>query len=392
MWKTLFNCSKNKQYSFAVFNSVKDIDVTDWDSVNSKNNIYLSSAYLKAFEKGMIGKYRFRYLIFYNEENQVIGICYLQIVAFKPIELLQDRIPCSIADKVKSFFLEDKELNLLICGNLFACGENGYAHTPDISTEKYIDILSNALGDLSKNEEKKISFLLFKEFWPENFSSSNNLKEQSYKDFSIDVNMVVSIDKSWETFDDYLASMKTKYRTRAKNVLKSSKDLTVKDFSLDEISLNRDRIQKMYVDVLKKADYNLGTIHVDTFLDLKKELGENFIVKGYYLEEKLIGFSSAFAFNGTIDANFVGIDYEYNKTHKVYQRMLYDFVDLAIQRKTYELRLGRTAETIKSVVGAKPIQMKLYAKHRNSISTSLLGRVFSSISPSEFEIRSPFKN
>lgn len=391
MWKSLFKCSKYKQYSYAVFDTIAAVNADDWDAVNNKNNIYLSTSYLKAFEKGMHEKYRFRYLMFYNEALEVVGVCYLQIVAFKPVELLQEKIPCSIADKAISFF-EEKELNLLICGNLFACGENGYAHKNEISTEKYIDILSDALGQLSKKEETKISFLLFKEFWPKSFDISKNLKDQSYKDFSIDVNMVLSVNNEWRNFEDYLLSMKTKYRTRAKNVLKYSKDLVVQDFSYTEIAENLIRIEKMYVDVLNKADYNLGTLNTNAFLELKKELREKFIVKGYFLDEKLIGFSSAFAFNGTIDANFVGIDYEYNKSHKLYQRMLYDFVDLAIQRKTYELRLGRTAETIKSVIGAKPKQMKLYAKHRKSLSTSLLGPVFSSITPNEFEIRKPFKN
>lgn len=391
MWKSLFKCSKHEQYSYAVFDSVAELDMNDWDSVNSKNNIYLSSKYLNAFEKGMQDNYSFRYLFFYDKSNKIVGICYLQIVAFKPVELLQEKIPCSIADKVKSL-IQEKELNLLICGNLFACGENGFAHTNDISTEKYIDILSNALGDLSKNEDKKISFLLFKEFWQENFKISKNLKKQSYKDFSIDDNMVLGVEKDWDSFEDYLNAMKTKYRTRAKNVFKSSKNIIVKDFTFDEIAASQERIESMYLEVLSKADYNLGTLNAESFLELKKELGDQFIVKGYFLEEKLIGFSSAFAFNGTIDANFVGIDYTYNKEYKTYQRMLYDFVDLAIQRNTYELRFGRTAETIKSVVGAKPVAMKLYAKHRRSLSTSLLGIVLNSISPNEFEIRTPFKN
>lgn len=391
MWKSLCKCSKNKEYSYIVYDSIADLDQEKWDSVNTNDNIYLSSTYLNAFELSMRNTYAFRYFLFFNDKKDVVGIGYSQIVAFKPVELLQEKIPCSIAENAKNFF-GSKELNLLICGNLFACGENGYAHTSQISNMDFIDILSDALADLRKLEEKKISFLLFKEFWPDNDSPAENLREQSYKELSIDVNMVLSVAKEWETFEDYLGSMKTKYRTRAKNVFKSSTNLVVKNFTCEEISENLELLQSMYIQVLKNADYNLGVLDANTFYNLKKGLKEKFIMKGYFLEEKLIGFSSAFAFNGTIDANFVGIDYEYNKTHKVYQRMLYDFVALAIHRKSYELRLGRTAETIKSVVGAEPIAMKLFAKHRKSLPTSVLGRVFSSIKPSEFEVRKPFKN
>ena len=105
----------------------------------------------------------------------------------------------------------------------------------------------------------------------------------------------------------------------------------------------------------------------------------------------MVGFSSCFHFNNVVDANYVGIDYNYNKDYAVYQRMLYDFVELSICLNANELRLGRTAELIKSSMGALPVNMKLYVKHRNSISNKLLGPFVSSINPSKFELRSPFK-
>ena len=72
--------------------------------------------------------------------------------------------------------------------------------------------------------------------------------------------------------------------------------------------------------------------------------------------------------------------------------MLYDFVSLAIIHKKGELRLGRTAETSKSGVGAIPVEMKLFAKHRNLLPSKLLQPLISSIKPNEFELRKPFKN
>ena len=109
------------------------------------------------------------------------------------------------------------------------------------------------------------------------------------------------------------------------------------------------------------------------------------------MDQKMVGFSAVFHFNNIIDASFVGFDYGLNKEHAIYQRMLYDFVELSIILGAHELRLGRTAELIKSSVGAEPVDMKLYIKHRNSISNKLLAPFISSISPAKFELRSPFK-
>ena len=113
--------------------------------------------------------------------------------------------------------------------------------------------------------------------------------------------------------------------------------------------------------------------------------------KGYFLNQELIGFATSFIQENAVEAFHVGFDYSYKKSHNIYQRMLYDYVNLAINKKVSELRLGRTAETIKSCLGAQPVEMKLYVRHRNSISNTLLKPFADIISPNDFEIRNPFK-
>jgi len=93
----------------------------------------------------------------------------------------------------------------------------------------------------------------------------------------------------------------------------------------------------------------------------------------------LVGFTTSFILNNAVEANHIGIDYAYNKSHDIYPK------------KVTELRLGRTAEIIKSCVGAKPVEMKLYIRHGNSISNQLLKPFIELISPSAYEVRNPFK-
>jgi len=83
-----------------------------------------------------------------------------------------------------------------------------------------------------------------------------------------------------------------------------------------------------------------------------------------------------------LEAGYIGLDYEYNFDYAVYQKMLYDYVDDAIQNNLKELRFGRTAEEIKSCLGAEPVDMMLYVRHRNSLSNKVIKPVIKSISPS----------
>ena len=71
--------------------------------------------------------------------------------------------------------------------------------------------------------------------------------------------------------------------------------------------------------------------------------------------------------------------------------MLYNLVAFAIEKGLSKIHFGRTAEELKSTLGALPIDMKLYIRHRNKLSNQLLKPIISSINPSEFELRNPFK-
>lgn len=380
-------------YSYRVFDAIEAIDSSIWKLLTQEASIYLSYEYLKALEKGMQNEMAFKYLIFYDKVQTPIVCAVLQVVGFKPAALLQKRVPKALANKVHYVLPEDRILKLMICGNLFACGETGFTQRSSIDRKDALAMVSAAIADMytEKKQATKISFALFKEFWPASIPISDALKKEAFKDFYIDVNMVVSIAPEWKGFEDYLDAMNTKYRTRAKNVLKKSENVQKKDFSVEDIQMRLEEIDALHEQVLARVDYNLGVLDAETFVHFKNSLGKKFVFTGYFLEDRLIGFSTAFISKTFVDANFIGIDYDYLKKYKLYQRILYDYVALAIHSRTNSLRLGRTAETIKSGVGAKPVAMKLYTRHRNCISTELMGPILSSIKQNKYEIRTPFK-
>jgi len=391
MLNRLFNCSHSNA-AFKVYDSITKVNHQEWEAVDTSDNIYLSIPYLHALEQGMSATMNFRYVTFFNSEDLIIGVAVFQLVHFKAKELLQDRIPCSIAEKIQTYFLNDKKLSLLICGNLYACGENGFAFQ-GVEKSQFLKILTEVISELQNTNYKgdKISFSLIKEFWLTDDGSFSNLNDSGFLDFNIDVNMIFKLRSEWSSFDDYLESMNTKYRTRAKAVLKKSKDIVVQELAASDIEKHSDRINFLYEQVLQKATYNLGMLDVRTFLELKKNLGNKFIFKGYFLDGLLVGFTSSFFYRDIIDANFVGFEYGINNKYKLYQKMLYDFVNLGIQHQKSVLRLGRTAETSKSGIGALPVEMKLFARHRNLLPSKLLKPLISAIQPDEFELRRPFK-
>ncbi len=375
------------------YNSVTQINADHWNSISGTSNIYLSIPYLKSLEDSLHGQVDFRYILFYNEAEKPVALASVQILDFSKEGLKGNDVYCKVATKIKNKLIDTLDVKMLVCGNVFACGENGFMHTNDITPEEAYKNLSDGLYELrqAQRSKKPISVVLLKEFWPSSFAKSDLLKSAGFKDFKIDVNMVLKIHQDWKTMEDYLASMTTKFRTRAKGVFKKSAEIVVKDMSDAEITQYKAQIENLYSSVVERAEFKFGVLIPEAFVQFKKNYPNDFSFKGYFLKDELVGFSSAFITNNTLDANYVGLNYEHNNTYAVYQRMLYDFVEMAISHGLKELRLGRTAEEIKSCIGAEPTDMKLYLRHRNSISNKLLAPIIATITPSDFELRYPFK-
>lgn len=381
MQKSLVSTSEVKSY---IFESITDINQSDWALVNN-DNIYLSYDYLLALEEAMNPEMSFIYSISYDANQHPILIAAFQLVQFTTNKKNCPKVLLNHKPHNVSF-------NLLVCGNVFCNGENGFISSPTLSSNEVISELTIITKKIKQQlTEKKISIILFKEFSSESYYKSESFKNQNYNDFMADVNMVLKLHKEWKSLEDYLFSMTTKYRTRVKGIYKKSVKLTIRSLSAEEINRYQSKITTLLENVSKKAEYSYGVINVKAFILFKENLGQDFTLKALFLDDKIVGFSTSFYNNGQLDANYVGMDYDFNTEFAVYQRLLCDYVEQAIERKAQELHFGRTSELVKSALGAKPLNMKLYAKHKSAISNFLLKPIFNYITPSNFELRQPFK-
>ncbi len=376
-----------------VFNTVSEINSTDWNSVTDDRNIYLSLEYLGSLESTMSESIDFYYVISYSEEGKPVLASAFQLVVFEDKRRKYASHLGKLACHIKNKVLSPSTINVMVCGNVFSDGENGFLWkniSPEIAIEE-VALIAEILKEQKEIKEKS-SITLFKEFKPSSVSYTDNLMKRNYRGFMVDVNMVMKIHGNWKSMDDYIASMKTKFRTRYKSVYKKSSDLDIRTLSGEEIRIHCDRINVLFWNVLEKSDFSFGRLTAAAFLSFEKALGDKFCLKGFFFEDKLVGFSTSFFNNGILEANFVGLDYKHNKELSVYQRILYNYVEQSLMLSASELHLGRTAEMVKSSIGAVPMNMKLYARHRKSVPNLLLKPIIQSISPSDFELRKPFKS
>ena len=135
----------------------------------------------------------------------------------------------------------------------------------------------------------------------------------------------------------------------------------------------------------------MASLSAPYFAEMKNTLKGRFNFIGYYHKGNLIGFKSSFILKDSVEAHFIGLNYDANKEFDTYQNILYDYVKEAIDTNSKYLFLGRTASEIKSTVGAQAHELKCYVRHRNPLSNRIIKPFIDYLKPTEWVPRSPFK-
>ncbi len=370
-----------------IFKTVDTIPKAYWNSLNCTLNTYYSPEFLKAFQLANTD-IDFNYIIILKN-GEAVAFANTQIVTIG-IETITKNIKMS--DKVRrivnNMFCKN-QIRVLFCGNVFLSGEYGTFlkdGEPKVETFK-------AIADAVKKLYKctRLHTIFIKDFEDESLYITDHLKYFDYASMHVEPNMIIHLKPEWNSFEDYTSALKSKYRVKANRADAKSKILEAKFFTKEDIINHRDELQALYQNTIDNADFNAQILNLDTYIHLKHTFKDLFIVKGYFLNGRLVGFLSAMENQKHFDAHFIGIDYAHNKEYAIYPRILNDYVRLGIKTKSTQINLGRTASEIKSTLGAKPKTLTCYCKHKRYLPNQILKPFIKNVQIKSFKQHQPFK-
>jgi len=387
----------NHKFSqISVFNKVSEIPTIIWKELDCSSNLYFSSKYLEAIEKHN-SHLSFFYIVLKNKDEKAIAFANIQIINFHLETIEKDT--SNLFKKITSIgrrltiIPKEKPLKIINCGNSFVSGEHGIFIKKGENKRLILRKISKGILHHTENSNQKnpIDIFMMKDFRTESLPITKELISMGYYSFNIEPNLILKINPKWLNFEDYLTALKTKFRVKAKKAMKLSNDLVTKEISVLNFDEHLLKMTELYKKVVTKAAFNLGEFNLQTYKSLKAKLGHSYILKSYWIDDKMVGFMSGMINKNHLDAHFVGIDYELNKQYAIYQRMLYDYIKTAIDNKIEVLNFGRTASEIKSSVGAEPQDLTVYIRHKKSIRNKFLKLFLLKIQPTEFNQKFPFK-
>ena len=372
-----------------LYPSVDLIDSIVFEEINTNGNVYFSKSFLKAFEVSN-PQIEFKYISISDSKKKTSALVLIQVISLNVEGMLKNIKVAPLLRKALSFLFCNEHIKIMFCGNVFLSGEHGIISVDNNSKNDIYYEIGTAIDSVAANT-KSMHAIFIKDFKLASLTYTRQFLNFGYSEIKVEPNMIIELKPEWKSFEDYKDILKSKYRIKANKADSVSSTLETRIFSEQDFVTYKYELQTLYQNTIDKSSFNAQVLNLNTYSHLSTFLKNDFIVKGYFLKNRLVGFLTALVNDNKLDAHFIGLDYDLNKSHSIYPRILNDYIRIGIEKQVSSINLGRTASEIKTTIGANPLDLSCYIKHKNRFFNMLIKPFFKRIKIKEFRQHSPFK-
>ncbi len=402
--------------NFAIADSISLLDATAWAHATTHNGFFMSRNYFAALEPVLPGNLSPRYALIYSGAQgatdwRPVAAVYMQIarIGLRDARPIKPQIAntssvsstSSAASKkwlapVKEQLIERAEQQVLVCGNLLAYGQHGVAlsHGEDSDAKQVWHAVAEVLYRVRQMEKLsgKTHFVMVKDLHDQHIKQAKILEKLSYRYVETEPNMALTIDPAWKNYDDYLASLASKYRGNARNgILKPIEEAGCVVAPIANIGAVSARIHALYRNVQVNANFRPFELPEHYFPALMQAAGTRGRCTAITRDNVMLGFLISVADGDTAVAYHIGFDREAAETLPIYLRLLHAGIADAISLGCKRISYGRTALEPKAALGAKPQPFGILLRHRQPVINKLIKHMLLGIEHDDAPERNPFK-
>lgn len=335
----------------------------DWDAVATQRSVLLSRRYLQGLLQAPPAGTTYR-CAWASEGDAVVAVAVFHLVPLVSarLEATLAGLPGPLRRAVGLLGAEGHAApTLVFCGNLLHTDGPGFVCLPGRPAAALLHALAEAARTAADPHHKLV--VAQEDRWAGSADPAQ-LAAHGYQEVAVlQPTMNLALDPDWRTWEDYLAALRKKYRQRARAARRRATGLVRTRHPGCAWLRHAPEMHRLLQPVLARADLSLVPLSVDVLQTLAAGLEDRIVVHTYATEEQLLGFGLSIADGPTLHAVLVGVDPEANQAHRLYQNLLYDFVEEAMRQQVSTLALGRTALEIKSTVGAAASSPRLLLRH-----------------------------
>ncbi len=377
-------------YRIKVLKSIKEIDKDSWNSLIDKDKIICSHDFLRAVEESHINDCEFFYLLIYNNANQIVAHTWIYTMSMDLLTIAKGVLK-KIIDFIRIFFPGFLIVKITECGSPIALGNIfSISIRPREKRNRILDLIVKTMADIGwKN---KANLLIIRDFYKKDLEFDKELTKCGL--FQANNLPDVQMDIRWETFDEYLKSLRYNYRRFVKKCMGVIEKEKIKVEYVENFKVYVPIIRKLYFSCYQNArEYRREILTEDFFYKtneyMKDKSGVLLLKKG----QEVIGFAYFLLDDYTARLLYVGFNYETKKKYLTYFNIFYQGLKFAIDNKFKKIELGVTTYEFKMKMGGEVTSLYAYIKHLNGILNFILKKTNKFLFPRKnLEARHPFND
>lgn len=365
--------------TLSISDSIDQVDPGEWDSLSAGQSFFLSRAYLAAVECHGPKSLGHRYLVLSREGRpaaamslQILDISGGQLAKSAPsapeVEPAARPLPWRLAQWPRDAVLRRMGGRVAVCGNFFSTGPHGMAFAAGESPQS---LWSEAVRALHRFQAEEggfgpIGYTMFKDIPADPATGADVFRRFGYRRLESEPDMRLELPPEWRSFDDYLESLRTKYRKAVCHTLDSIDAAGVGIEPLKDLDAHAGRLHALYKAVEARAKVSFASFPAGYLPALARAAGaDRFRCTVARREDEILGFMATVRDGDTAVAHYAGLDYAANEEIPIYLRLLYTVIADAIDWRCRRASFGRTALESKARLGARPVELASWLRHRD---------------------------
>jgi predicted N-acyltransferase len=239
---------------------------------------------------------------------------------------------------------------------------------------------------VQEGDSSGADFILVQNFTSRSGPAGEELSRRNFTGVAIPPTAVV--DVPYSSFEEYLGAMRAQYRRRAQQTLKRSASLSVEH--VHDFGELADELARLWRAIFDRAREVKREVLTPAFFRIVAELEEASVLLTRREDGSIASFGLLLDDSPWLSFLQCGFE-ERGREEGAYFRLLYEIVRLGIEQGFEQVDLGITTIKPKLDVGAVPVPLFAWIKHRNPIFQRAIMALGEAVRPEDVEPRNVFK-
>ena len=336
-----------------VYEKIDDVPVSAWDALISGQSVAMSRAFWHVLEQSRLNDFEYRYVLFVDDAGQAQGLSSFysvttDIAIFAPAPL---RAALNVFRRIWPNFLK---IRMLECGTPITITSPPFVRGAGVSDGEIVEALNDVLRRTARAEGQLL--IVIRDFEPNALDLELAFRQHGYH--WIDSLPNTYMDIRWNTPEQYLASMRSYYRSKLLKHLKRNQSAGISYRLVDDFEELADTLHAQWTVVHESAsEFQREVLTPAFYRRFSEDMQACSKALLFYRHETLVGHALLLVDGDTLRWLYVGREIAANDS--LYLYIAQKVVETAILLGAKRLEMGLTTYPIKQDLGADVVPINI---------------------------------